>query len=115
MNLTDYHDDRVCLPYYKIKKTQEGKEFFFSHMGYFNFWDTYLILKKDDVVEVYVCLVNRSGRKFHGQMNNEQKLSMCNSITTSIYFKKPEEMFDDFPEMKRFDYLKGYSIYSFVK
>jgi len=103
------------LPYYKIEKTQKGKDFFHLHMGYFNFWDTYLILKKDDVIGVYTVLVNRGNYKFHGKMTDKQKESMVSSITTSIYFRKPEEMFNDFPEMKEFDYLEKYSIYSLVE
>jgi len=107
--------DSVCLPYYKIEKTQDGKEFFFSNVGYFNFWDTYLILRKDDIVGVYVVLVNRNNREFHGQMSDEQKINVRDSIADSVYLKKPKEMFEDFPEMKNFDYLKEYSICSLVE
>ena len=35
------------LPYYKIEKTDEGKNFFYSNLGYFNFWDEYLIANTD--------------------------------------------------------------------
>ena len=74
-------------------------------MGFFNFWDMYLILKKDNVKGIYSCLVKRDDREFHGQMTEEQKLSMVGSIANSVYFKKPEEMFKDFPEMEKFDYF----------
>ena len=38
----------MILPYYKIEKTEEGKEFFYTHRGYFNFWDEYLIMNIDE-------------------------------------------------------------------
>lgn len=31
-------------PYYKLRRTEEDKEFFFNNIGFFNFWDEYLIL-----------------------------------------------------------------------
>ena len=40
----------MILPYYKIDKTEEEKQFFFTHVGYFNFWDEYLIDPKLNLV-----------------------------------------------------------------
>lgn len=78
-------------------------------MGYFNFWDTYLILKKDDVVGVYSVLVNRDNKKFHhNKISNEQRKSMESSIRDSVLFRKPKEMFEDFPELNDFHYYISY-------
>lgn len=38
----------MILPYYRIKKTEEGKQFFFANRGYFNFGDEYLIMNIDE-------------------------------------------------------------------
>lgn len=95
-------NEKNILPYYKIERTKEGKEFFFSHIGYFNFWDECLILHTKESNGMFVVLVNRSNFKFMGgKLSNEQKSSFCNAIATSVYYKKPEEMFEDFPELNK--------------
>lgn len=95
-------DKKKVLPYYKIEKTIEGKEFFYSHIGYFNFWDEYLILHTTESNGVYVVLVNRPKTIFNGTIiSDKQKSSFCNAIATSVYYKKPEEMFEDFPELNK--------------
>lgn len=33
------------MNYYKLKKMQKDKQFFYDHSGYFNFWDEVLILR----------------------------------------------------------------------
>ena len=92
----------MILPYYKIDRTEEGKQFFFSHYGYFNFWDEYLILNiKEGHNEIFSVLVNRTGRTF----SNPQPTKYYNIIkylyiTCSVRQRKPEEMFKDFPELK---------------
>lgn len=94
-------DEKNILPYYKIERTKEGKEFFFSHIGYFNFWDEYLILHTTESNGIYVALANRPQRQFSGKITNDkQKSSFVNAIATSVYYKKPEEMFEDFPELR---------------
>ena len=97
-------DEKKVLPYYKIERTKEGKEFFYSHIGYFNFWDDLLILKTEESNGLYIVLVDRGNYKERYKFgkykaNDKQKSSFCNAIATSVYYKKPEEMFDDFPEM----------------
>lgn len=58
----------MVLPYYKIEKTEEGKEFFYAHRGYFNFWDEYLIMNIDEGNnKAFFVLVNRTSRKFSGK------------------------------------------------
>ena len=105
------------LPYYKIEKTKEGKKFFYSNLGYFNFWDEYLIANTSKSNgKIFWVLVNRTGRKFgNANPSNEQYLDARDELANSIYLKKPEEMFNDFPELKEYEYLKEYSIYSWVE
>lgn len=93
------------LPYYKLEKTKESRDFFFSHIGYFNFWDDLLILRTKENADVSLVLVDRGDyRKKYGwgnhRANDKQKSSFVNAIAASVYYKKPEEMFEDFPEMK---------------
>lgn len=94
-------DEKNILPYYKIEKTNEGKEFFFSHIGYFNFWDEYLILHTTESEgKIFKVLVNRGNHKFKGgEMTEEQDKSFKRAVVASVYFQKPEEMFKDFPEL----------------
>ena len=47
----------MILPYYKIEKTEEGKQFFFANVGYFNFWDEYLIMNVGLEYKTYEVLV----------------------------------------------------------
>ena len=93
------------LPYYKIEKTEEGKEFFFSHYGYFNFFDEYLILNfPEGNNKVFLMIVNRTGFKLSGTTFTEkQRFAARKNLTASIKAKKPEEMFEDFPELKKFN------------
>lgn len=98
----------MILPYYKIDKTEEGKQFFFTHVGYFNFWDEYLIMNVGLEYKTYVVLVNRPKRKFnkaHTTKGYESKKDVY--LMASICQRKPEEMFIDFPELKKFDLLKA--------
>ena len=92
----------MILPYYKIEKTEEGKEFFYSHYGYFNFWDEYLIANiPEGDGKVFYLLVNRTGFKNScAETTKKFRSAMRNNIEDSICSLEPEEMFDDFPEMK---------------
>ena len=94
-------NEKNILPYYKIEKTNEGKDFFYSHIGYFNFWDEYLILHtKESEGKIFKVLVNRGNYKFKGvESTEEQKNSFKRAVVASVYFQKPEEMFKDFPEL----------------
>ena len=98
----------MILPYYKIEKTEEGKQFFYEHRGYFNFWDEYLIMNIDEGNnETFFVLVNRTSREFSKVKSNKEHIDAAIShITDSVQERKPEEMLDDFPELKKFDYLK---------
>ena len=98
----------MILPYYKIEKTEEGRQFFFAHRGCFNFWDEYLIMNIDEGNnKVFTVLVNRTGRKFiGGKATKKYNKAKMRYITASVQERKPEEMFKDFPELKNYDYLK---------
>lgn len=98
----------MILPYYKIERTEEGKQFFYAHRGYFNFWDEYLILNIDEGHnKVFTCMVNRTGRKFsRAKMSKEYEDAKTSYIKRSVQLRKSEEMFVDFPELKKYDYLK---------
>ena len=68
----------MILPYYRIKKTEEGKQFFFANRGYFNFWDEYLIMNIDEGHnKVFSVLVNRTSRKFSGKETRKYKKLKC--------------------------------------
>ena len=103
--------------YYKIEKTEEGRRFFYDNIGYFNFWDEYLIANTNtNNGEIFWVIVNRTGRKFKiTNVTEKQKIDIHDELANSIYLRKPEEMFTDFPELKEFDYLKNYSIYSILE
>ena len=99
----------MFLPYYKIEKTEEGRQFFYAHEGYFNFWNEYLIMNiKEGNNKVFTVLVNRPNRKFKNVkiITKCYKIAQNMYITKSVRSKKPEEMFIDFPELKKFDFLK---------
>ena len=97
---------KMILPYYRIEKTEEGKQFFYSHRGYFNFWDEYLIMNIDEGNnKLFSVLVNRTGRKFSGIKNNDYIIAEVSYIKESVQERKPEEMFEDFPELQHYDYL----------
>ena len=99
----------MILPYYKIEKTKEGKQFFYANRGYFNFWDEYLIMNIDEGCnKVFSCLVNRTGVKFGTvELADSYTAASVSHIKASVRERRPEEMFDDFPELKKFDYLKA--------
>lgn len=104
----------MILPYYKIEKTKDGKQFFYSHEGYFNFWDEYLIMNIMDK-KFYAVLINRPCTKFPKYETSEEYNSNVNSqLADSVYLRKPEEMFEDFPELDKYEYLKKYSKYNKV-
>lgn len=92
----------MILPYYKIEKTEEGKQFFYAHRGYFNFWDEYLIMNIDEGNnKVFFALVNRTGRKFSKvEPTKEHKDAAVLYVADSVQLRKPEEMFVDFPELE---------------
>lgn len=95
----------MILPYYKIEQTEEGKEFFYSHRGYFNFWDEYLIMNIDEGNnEIFLVLVNRDDFKFSGaKLTDDYKDVAISHIADSVQERKPEEMFIDFPELQNYD------------
>lgn len=97
------------LPYYKIQKTEEDKKFFFSHEGYFNFWNEYLICNINPNEKLYWVIVNRTGHNFSNPKPSENQRTTFNLIfEQSVREKIPEEMFIDFPELDslRDSYLK---------
>lgn len=98
---------KLILPYYKIEQTEEGKQFFYNNIGYFNFWDKYLIMSIG-YKNCYTVLVNRPNRKFKHEYEPTEDYKIVRNlhIKCSVYQRKPEEMFVDFPELKKFDFLK---------
>lgn len=104
----------MTLPYYKIEKSEEGRDFFYSHLGYFNFWDEYLIANTEESKgKIFHVLVNRTGRKFSNPITSEkQRECIKNHVADSVYLMKPEEMFEDFPELlENYSWTKKYSKY----
>lgn len=96
----------MILPYYKIEKTEEDKQFFFSNVGYFNFWDEYLIMNVGLEYKTHTVLVNRTNNKFSNpQQTEDYKVKRNLYLKAYVRQRKPEEMFVDFPELKKFDYL----------
>ena len=106
----------MILPYYKIERTEEGKQFFYANRGYFNFWDEYLIMNiGEERNKTYPVLVNRTGRKLgSAKIDTYRAADVMLNIKNSVCARKPEEMFDDFPELKKFDYLKVSGGYNYV-
>lgn len=97
----------MILPYYKIEQTEEGIQFFCKHVGYFNFWDEYLIMNVGLEYDIYTVLVNRPNTKFSNpEQTEDYKVKKDLYLRASVRQRKPEEMFTDFPELKKFDYLK---------
>ena len=96
----------MLLPYYKLQRTQEDKKFFFSHKGYFNFWDEYLILNLG--YDIHRAIVNRPKTQFHGFETMEQSIAFTDSIGEHCRERKPEEMFEDFPELENARMRYGY-------
>ena len=69
-------------------------------MGYFNFWDEYLIANtRTSNKKLFWVIVNRTGRKFTKNVKDEQRKDICCELSKSIRKRKPEEMFIDFPEL----------------
>ena len=105
----------MILPYYKIECTEEGRQFFYANRGYFNFWDEYLILNIDEGRnKIFTVMVNRTGIMFSGEKTNRKyRFAKISHITDSVQERKPEEMFKDFPELEKYDYLinKEQSLY----
>lgn len=89
------------LPYYKLEKTNEDKIFFFNHVGFYNFWDTYLMLNSNAKNKVYYVIVNRDGRKFNScvDIKSEDECTAKNIFSNALYRRCPKEMFDDFSEL----------------
>lgn len=89
------------LPYYKLEKTKEDEIFFFNHVGFYNFWDTYLILNSNVKNKVYHVIVNRTDKKFKGNKNLtlKNKLESASICIKSLHRRCPKEMFNDFPEL----------------
>lgn len=87
------------LPYYVLEKTEECRLFFYSHKGFFNFWDQYLILNAgyDDI---FCVIVNRPNSKFHGITTKEQDECFKTITIEHLEAHLPEEMFADFPELE---------------
>ena len=56
--------------------------------------------------KIFTCLVNMTGIKF-GNVNesDDYKATKMSHIKESVQERKPEEMFDDFPELAKYDYL----------
>ena len=91
----------MILPYYKIEKTEDGKQFFFANVGYFNFWDEYLIMNVGLKYKTYTVLVNRPKTKFSNHKQTiDYKVLRDLYIKQSVQQRKPEEMFNDFPELE---------------
>ena len=88
-------------PYYKLRRTEEDKEFFFNNIGFFNFWDEYLILHTPKMKNYYKCIVNRTSKKFSvSELNNEVEVETVQVLYNSLKRKKPEKMYEDFSELK---------------
>lgn len=93
----------MILPYYYIERTNEGKQFFFKNVGYFNFWNEYLIMHVPTYHHIFTVLVNRTGRKFNSiEEPEDYKVSRNLIFNSSVQTRKPEEMFDDFPELDEY-------------
>ena len=96
------------LPYFLISKTEEDRQFFYSHEGYFNFWDEYLVMNiKEGCNKVFTVLVNRPNREFSNveTITEDYKVVRNFHIVSSVRLRKPKDMFIDFPELRKFDFL----------
>lgn len=100
LTLKNIRGDIVILPYYKIDKTEKDKYFFFTHKGYFNFWDEYLIVNIG-TQDLFTVLVNRPNRKFNRveKPNEKYRTTILMDVGYLNYLKKPKKMFVDFPEL----------------
>ena len=89
------------LAYYVLQKTEEDKKFFFSHKGYYNFWNEYLICNIYPMGKLYWVIVNRTGRSFSKvKPKEDQRIAFSVMLEQSIRNKIPKEMFIDFPELE---------------
>lgn len=90
----------MILPYYKINKTEKDKHFFYTHKGYFNFWNEYLIMNIGNK-DLFIVLVNRINRKFNRttKPTEKDKNTILMNVYHLIYCRKPKEIFVDFPEL----------------
>ena len=83
----------MILPYYKIEKTEEGKQFFFSHIGYFNFWSEYLIMRVGLEYKSNTVLVNKPNTKFSSiEQTEDYKIKRNLYLKESVCQREPEEM-----------------------
>ena len=95
---------RLMYPYYKLRRTEEDKEFFFNNIGFFNFWDEYLILHTPKMKNYYKWIVNRTGKKFSmPKLNDEVETEAARVMNNSFKERKPEEMYEDFFELKNIE------------
>lgn len=95
---------RLMYSYYKLRRTEEDKEFFFNNIGFFNFWDEYLILHTPKMKNYYKCIVNRTGKKFSmPKLNDEVETEAVRVMNNSFKERKPEEMYEDFFELKNIE------------
>ena len=95
---------RLMYPYYKLRRTEEDKEFFFNNIGFFNIWDEYLILHTTKMKNYYNCIVNRNGKKFSmPKLNDEVETEAARVMNNSFKERKPEEMYEDFFELKNIE------------
>ena len=97
------------LPYYRLEKTEEDRQFFYLHEGYFNFWDEYLVMNiKEGRNKVFSVLVNRPNKEFGKvkEITEDYKIVRNLHIVDSVRSRKPKDMFIDFPELRKFDYLR---------
>lgn len=88
----------IMLPYYVLEKTEECRLFFYSHKGFFNFWNQYLILNLG--YKVFDVMVNRPHTKFNGSVTIEQKQHFQEVKKEHFEAHLPEKMFADFPELE---------------
>ena len=89
-----------CLPYYVLERTEECRLFFYkTEEGYFNFWNKLLVMKTKGCEGTYLGLVNRTNKKFNGNISNVPIEEMIIEYNKSIVCKEPKQMFIDFPEL----------------
>lgn len=106
----------MILPYYKIEKTEDCKRFFFTHIGYFNFWDEYLIMNVGLEYKTYTVLVNRPNHKFSDpEQTEDYKIKRDVYFMNSVRERKPEEMFIDFPELNSLNLYRSEEKSDFIQ
>lgn len=98
------------MNYYKLKKMQKDKQFFYDHSGYFNFWDEVLILRDKSYAtkdSAGLVLVNRTNHEFNGRISEEEKIIYSLYLNKAIRAHKPRKMFKDFPELEDFVWIES--------